>query len=71
MCSDQLDHLRVARAVLVQALDDAKRGRFKKTKTEAREWLTEQPNTFRDAILGATNLTQSDLDKYVRELADV
>lgn len=65
-----LDYFRLARAILVQALDDAKRSRYRKGRIEAREWLTEQPNLFRDAILSKTNLTQDDLDRYVRELGD-
>lgn len=70
MNDEHLDYFRLARAILVQALDDAKRARYKVGRQDARAWLTEQPNRFRDAILSKTNLTQDDLDRYVRELED-
>lgn len=68
MKDDHIDYIRLAQAILVQALDDTVRGRSERIRIDAEDWLIEQPNHFRDAILGTTNLTQDDLDRYVREL---
>lgn len=61
---------RVSLAILLQALEDAK-SNDEAEAAEAQHWLTCEKNRLRELIIDvASNLSQDDIDNYVKEIQD-